>query len=269
MKRMKRARSESEFYPTVHLKSAAEIEKIRAAGRVAHKAIHTVGAAIRPGITTGELEDLGSRIISECGATSPCLGYAPAGHPPYPAWTCISINDEIVHAIPGRRVIKEGDLVTIDCAVELNGYVADSAYTFPVGEVSPKAQRLLTVTKEALFRGIAQARPGNRVGDIGFAIQRYAETNGYSVVRELTGHGVGRTMHEDPQVANYGVRGKGILLECGMTFSIEPMVNAGRKEIKYLDDRWTIITADGSLSAHFEHTVAIVANGALILTNGE
>jgi methionyl aminopeptidase len=179
------------------------------------------------------------------------------------------VNDEIVHAIPGRRVIQEGDLVTVDVAVELDGYIADSAYTFGVGQLSPRAALLLKVTKEALYKGIAQARPGKRTGDIGHAVQRHVETHGFSVVRELVGHGVGRTMHEDPQVANFGTAGKGDILQCGMTFTIEPMVNAGRRDIQCLDDHWTIVTADGSLSAHFEHTVAIVSNGAMILTNGE
>lgn len=251
------------------LKSRAEIEKMRAAGRVVHKVLQETGKASAPGVTTGELEDLASRIISESGGSSPFLGYAPVGHPPYPAWTCISVNEEIVHGIPGRRVLKEGDIVTIDCGVELNGFMADSAWTFPVGRVSPQTQRLLKVTEEALYKGIAQARPGHRISDISRAVQRHAESHGYSVVRELTGHGVGRSLHEEPQVPNYGTSGKHIFLECGMTFAIEPMINAGRKAIKYLDDRWTIITADRSLSAHFEHTVAITDRGMEILTNGD
>ncbi|HZP82526.1 MAG TPA: type I methionyl aminopeptidase [Chthonomonadaceae bacterium] len=251
------------------LKSRAEIEKMRAAGRVVHKVLQETGKAVAPGVTTGELEDIASRIISESGGSSPFLGYAPVGHPPYPAWTCISVNEEIVHGIPGRRVLKEGDIVTIDCGVELNGYMADSAWTFPVGRVSPQTQRLLKVTEEALYKGIAQARPGHRISDISRAVQRHAESHGYSVVRELTGHGVGRSLHEEPQVPNYGTSGRHIFLECGMTFAIEPMVNAGRKDIKYLDDRWTIVTADRSLSAHFEHTVAITDKGMEILTNGD
>jgi methionyl aminopeptidase len=253
----------------IHLKTHQEIEKIRAAGRVVNRVLKTCGAAVRPGITTGELEDIASRIISESGGTSPFLGYAPTGHPPYPAYTCISLNDEIVHGIPGRRALKEGDIVTIDCGVELNGFIADSAWTFGVGQLSPQAERLLKVTEEALYRGIAQAKPGKRVVDISKAVQRHAESNGYSVVRELTGHGVGRSLHEEPQIPNFVSRDKGPILQCGMTFAIEPMVNAGKKEVEYLDDRWTIVTEDGSLSAHFEHTVAIVPSGAVILTNGE
>jgi len=220
----------------------------------------------QPGVTTGELEDLAARIISESGGTSPFLGYAPVGHPPFPAWTCISVNDEIVHGIPGRRVLEDGDIVTIDCGVELDGWMADSAWTYGVGKISPQAERLLKVTEESLYRGIEKARAGNRTGDIGHAVQLHAEKHGFSVVRELTGHGVGTSLHEDPQVLNYGARGKGDLLRLGMTFAIEPMLNVGRRDIKYKSDGWTIITADGKLSAHFEHTVAIVENGVQILT---
>ena len=253
----------------IYLKKPEEIEKMRAAGRVVHLVLKAAEAAIKPGITTGELEDIAVRLISESGGTSPFLGYAPVGHPPFPAWTCISVNDEVVHGIPGRRVLKEGDIVTVDCGVELNGWLGDSAWTFPVGKVSPAIERLLKVTEEALYKGIAQAKPGNRTGDIGYAVQKFVEAHGYSIVRELSGHGVGRSLHEDPQVFNYGQRGKGELLQCGMTFAIEPMVNAGRKETKVLSDRWTIATADRKYSAHFEHTVAITPDGTLILTNGD
>src|SRR5215472_3722200 len=162
----------------IYLKKRAEIDRMRETGRLVYKVIHETATRIAPGVTTGELEDYAVRLIAESGGSSPCLGYAPIGHPPYPAWTCISVNEEIVHSIPGRRVIKEGDLVTIDVCAELNGWLADSAWTFGVGQVSPQAERLLKVTKEALFRGIAQARPGNRTGDIGFAVQRYAEQQG-------------------------------------------------------------------------------------------
>ena len=253
----------------IYLKKPEEIEKMRAAGRIVHLVLKAAEAAIRPGITTGELEDIAVRIISESGGTSPFLGYAPVGHPRYPAWTCISTNDEVVHGIPGRRVLKEGDIVTVDCGVELDGWLGDSAWTFPVGKVSPAVERLLKVTEQSLFKGIEQAKAGNRTGDIGSAVQKFVEAHGYSVVRELSGHGVGRSLHEDPQVFNYGQRGKGELLQCGMTFAIEPMVNAGRKETKVLSDRWTIATADRKYSAHFEHTVAITPDGTLILTNGD
>ena len=248
------------------LKSPQQIAKMRAAGRVVRKVLDTAGAAAVPGITTGELEDMAARIISEHGGTSPFLGYAPGAHPPFPAWTCISVNEEVVHGVPGRRVLKEGDIVTIDCGVELDGWIADSAWTFGVGKISPQAERLLKVTEEALYKGIEKARKGNRTGDIGYAVQKYAETHGFSVVRELTGHGVGTELHEELQVPNHGSRGRGDLLRSGMTFAIEPMLNAGKQDIKYHDDGWTIVTADGKLSAHFEHTVAIVDGGVQILT---
>ena len=254
----------------MHLKNRGEIEKMRATGRLVHSVVQETSKAIAAGITTGELEDIAMRLIAEGGGTSPCLGYTPAGHPPYPAWTCISVNEEVVHSIPGRRAIKPGDLVTIDVCAELDGWLADHACTFGVEQISPLAERLLKVTREALNRGIAQARPGNRTGDIGFSVQRYAESQGFSVVRELHGHGVGRSMHEgELQIPNYGARNKGMVLKCGMTFAIEPMINAGRKDVVSKGDGWTIVTADGSLSAHFEHTVAIVPHGAEILTNGE
>ncbi len=249
------------------LKTPEEIEKIYAAGRVARKVIALAQEIVQPGMTTGELEDRAAQLILEHGGTSPCLGYAPSGYPPYPAWTCISVNEEIVHGIPGGRVFRDGDLVTMDCCVRLDGYVADTAFTFGVGEISPLAANLLQVTSEALYIGIGCARPGNTTGDIGAAIQKFVEANHYSVVRELHGHGVGREMHENAiDLPNYGRPETGLLLEPGMTFAIEPMVNAGRKEIKSLRDGWTIVTADGSLSAHFEHTVAITEGGVRILT---
>jgi methionyl aminopeptidase len=250
----------------VSLKTKEEIAKMRAAGRVVNLVLKTMGELVRPGVTTGELEDAAARLISEHGGTSPFLGYAPAGHPPFPAYTCISVNEEIVHGIPGRRVLQEGDIVTVDCGVELDGWIADSAWTYGVGAISPQAERLLKITREALYKGIEKARPGNHVGDIGYAVQKHAEAHGYSVVRELTGHGVGQTLHEGLQIPNYGMPGRKERLQCGMTFAIEPMINAGRKDIKYKDDRWTIVTADGKLSAHFEHTVAILPDGAQILT---
>ena len=248
------------------LKSREEIEKMRAAGRIVNLVLRSVGAAAKPGVTTGQLEDMASDIIASHGGTSPFLGYTPPGHPPFPAYTCISVNEEIVHGVPGQRVLKEGDIVSIDCGVELNGWIGDSAWTYPVGKVSPQTERLLKVAKESLYKGIAQARAGNRVGDIGFAVQKYAESHGFSIIRELTGHGVGRTLHEDMQIPNYGTRGKGQPLQCGMTIAIEPMLSAGRKETKYLEDRWTIVTADKKLAAHFEHTVAITPGGTEILT---
>ena len=254
----------------IKLKTRAEIEKMRAAGRVVHRVLQEMGRAAKPGVTTAELEDIACRMISEVGGVSPFLGYSPNDNPPFPAWTCISVNEEIVHGIPGKRKLKGGDIVSIDCGIELDGYVGDSAWTFGVGKISPKADRLMKVTKESLYRGIAQAKPGKRVSDIARAVQKYAEANGYSVVRELTGHGVGQTIHEDPQIPNYYDRElEDPYLQCGMTFAIEPMVNTGGKDIECLDDKWTIVTADKSLSAHFEHTVVITPEGPVILTNGE
>jgi len=251
----------------IQLKTRSEIGKMRETGRMVHRIIHETARAIEPGVTTGELEEIAVDLLCESGGSSPCLGYAPTGHPPYPAWTCISVNEEIVHSVPGRRVIKEGDIVTVDICAELNGWLADSAWTFPVGKVSPVAERLLKVTQEALYRGIAQARNGARTGDIGYAVQRYAESHGFSVVRELQGHGVGRSMHEgELSIPNYGARGRGTKLVTGMTFAIEPMINVGRADIKNHVDGWTIVTADNSLSAHFEHTIAITPGGAEILT---
>jgi methionyl aminopeptidase len=252
------------------LKSWEEIEKIRAAGRVVYAALQAMKAAIVPGkTTTHDLEQIAIRVLSENGASSPFLGYAPHNLPPYPAWTCISVNEEVVHGIPGRRVLVDGDIVKCDVGVELNGYYADSAWTFPVGKINSEVERLLRVTREALYKGIAQARAGNHVGDIGYAIERYVSQHGFSVVREMVGHGVGRSLHEEPQVPNYGKRATGPVLQEGMTIAIEPMVNAGRHEIETLSDRWTIVTCDRSLSAHFEHTVAITRNGVRILTQGD
>lgn len=249
------------------LKSPYEIGKMRETGRRVNRVIHETAKSIRPGITTGELEDIAVLLMEERKMSSPCLGYAPINHPAYPAWTCISVNNEIVHAIPGRKVLKEGDLVTIDICAEHDGWVADSAWTFPVGKVSARAEKLLKVTEEALYRGIAAAKPGNRTGDIGFAVQKYVQSFGFSVVEELQGHGVGRTMHEgELSVPNYGHRGRGAKLQTGMTFAIEPMINVGRKEIETNSDGWTIVTRDGSLSAHFEHTIAIIQGGSEILT---
>lgn len=254
----------------VILKTPEEIEKMRAAGRIVHATLKAMQARIVPGqTTTHDLEQVAIRMLTEHGASSPFLGYAPLNHPPYPAWTCISVNEEVVHGIPGRRVLQEGDIVGCDVGVKLNGYFADSAWTFGVGRLKPETERLLRVAKEALYKGIAQAKPGNRLGDVGHAIERYVRQNGFSVVREMVGHGVGRSLHEAPQVPNYGKPGTGVLLREGMTFAIEPMVNAGKRDIEALPDQWTIVTSDRTLSAHFEHTIAITRNGALILTQGD
>ena len=243
---------------------------MHAAGRVVDEALQAMKAAIVPDVTTTyELEQIAVDIMSKHGATSAFLGYAPHEHPPYPAWTCISVNEEVVHGIPGRRVLRGGDIVKCDVGVKLNGYYCDSAWTFSVGEVPAPIERLMQVGREALGKGIAQARAGNRLGDISHAIERHVVANGYSVVREMVGHGVGRSLHEEPQVPNYGKRGSGPVLREGMTIAIEPMVNLGRHEIQALPDAWTIVTSDGKPSVHYEHTIAVMRNGSRILSQGD
>ncbi len=243
-------------------KSTADIEKMRAAGRIVAEVLEAVEKSVVPGkTTTGDLNHLAETICRERGGVPTFLGYNK-----FPAAACISVNEAVVHGIPGGRVLQSGDLVSFDFACTLNGYIADSAITIPVGDVSPEAKRLLKVTHEALFVGIAKARVGARMGEVAFAIQRYVEAEGFSVVRELVGHGVGRRLHEDPEVPNYGKPGQGIRLMDGMTLAIEPMVNAGKRETITLDDKWTVVTKDGTLSAHFEHTVAITKRGPDILT---
>ena len=243
-------------------KTALDIEKMRAAGRVVAEVLDTVQKSVTPGLTTtGDLNRIAETICARHGGVPTFLGYNG-----FPAASCISVNETVVHGIPGGRVLLEGDLVSFDFACTLNGFVADAAVTIPVGTVSPEAKRLLGVTREALYQGIAKARIGARVGEVSAAIQRYVEAAGYSVVRELVGHGVGRKLHEGPEVPNYGKPGQGIRFVEGMTIAIEPMVNAGKRETKTLGDKWTVVTKDGALSAHFEHTVAITKRGADILT---
>ena len=242
-------------------KSTAEIEKMAAAGRIVADTIAHTGEHLEPGITTCELDRIAEDFIRSRGGVPTSLGYRG-----YPAAVCISPNDVVVHGIPGRYVVGEGDLVTVDVGVTLDGFIADSAYTFAVGEVEPEAQRLLDVGREALLAGIAEARPGNRVGDISSAVQQLVESSGFAVVRSLVGHGVGRSYHEDPHIPNFGEPGRGPLLSEGMTIAIEPMITAGRPDVYVHEDDWTISTEDGSLSCHFEHTVAITAEGPRILT---
>ena len=242
-------------------KSDSEIEKMAAAGRVAAETVAHVGEHLQPGITTGELDNIAEDFIRSHGAIPTSKGYRG-----YPAAICISPNDMIVHGIPGTYTVSDGDLVTIDVGVTLDGYVADTAYTFGVGDLGSDAERLLEVGQAALAAGIEQARVDNRVGDISAAIQRVVEDSGFSVVRALVGHGVGRQYHEDPQIPNYGTPGRGIRLAPGMTLAIEPMITAGGVEIVVDDDQWSVYTADGSMSAHFEHTVAITDAGPRILT---
>ena len=242
-------------------KSHAEIEKMAAAGRVVADTIDHVGTRLEPGITTGELDRIAEDFIRSRGGVPTSMGYRG-----YPAAICISPNTVVVHGIPGAHVVADGDVITIDVGVTLDGFIADSAYTFGVGEIEPEAQRLLEVGRDALTAGIAQARAGNRVGDISAAVQHLVEANGFSVVRSLVGHGVGRSYHEDPHIPNFGEPGRGPLLSEGMTIAIEPMITAGGADVYVEDDEWTISTEDGSLSCHFEHTVAISADGPRILT---
>jgi methionyl aminopeptidase len=242
-------------------KSSREIDKIGAAGALVADTIAHVGSLIAPGVTTAELDDAAGAFIREHGGIATSLGYKG-----YPAAICISPNDVVVHGIPGDYEVAEGDLLTIDVGATLDGYIADSAYTFGVGEIDDEAQRLLDVAQEALEAGIAQARIGNHVEDISHAIQTVVEEAGFSVVRSLVGHGVGRHYHEDPHIPNFGEPGRGPRLSEGMTIAIEPMITAGGAEVVVGEDGWTITTADGSLSAHFEHTVAITGDGPRILT---
>ncbi len=242
-------------------KSAREIEKIAAAGELVGETIAHVGSVIVPGVTTDELDVAADAFIRQRGGVPTSEGYKG-----YPKAICISPNDVVVHGIPGVYEVAEGDLVTIDVGVTLDGYIADSAYTFPVGEIDEEAQRLLDVAQDALAAGIAEARVGSRVGDISHAVQTLVEDAGFSVVRSLVGHGVGRHYHEDPHIPNFGEPGRGPRLSEGMTIAIEPMITAGGSDVVVGEDGWTITTADGSLAAHFEHTVAIMADGPRILT---
>jgi methionyl aminopeptidase len=242
-------------------KTADEIDRIAEAGAVVAETIAHVGERIEPGITTGELDRIADRFIRSRGAVPTSMGYKG-----YPAAICISPNAVVVHGIPGRHRVREGDVITVDVGVTLNGYIADSAYTFGVGRIDPESQRLLDTGQEALGAGIAQAQLGNRVGDISHAVQEVVEAAGFSVVRSLVGHGVGRHYHEDPHVPNFGLPGRGPRLSEGMTIAIEPMITTGSPEVFLDADGWTISTQDGSVAAHFEHTVAITGDGPRVLT---
>jgi methionyl aminopeptidase len=242
-------------------KSPQEIEQMAKAGKVVVDTLGLLAEHVRPGVTTEELDAMAETFIASQGGRPTFKGYRG-----YPAATCMSPNDTVVHGIPGSYGLKEGDLLSVDVGVTLGGFVADSAYTFQVGEVSAEAERLLEACQAALAGGVEQCRPGNRLSDISHAIQTVTEEAGFSVVRSLVGHGVGRSMHEDPQIPNYGPSGRGPVLSEGMVFAIEPMINAGGPEVVVADDEWTISSADGSLSAHFEHTVAVTQSGPRILT---
>ncbi len=249
-------------------RSKTEIESIRRAARTVQEILTLLRAEVRPGVTTGALDALASAELARRGATSNFKGYRPIrSMPPFPGVICSSVNDEIVHGIPGKRVLHEGEIITIDFGAVVDGWHGDSAITVPVGTVVPETQRLLDVTQEALRRGIAQARAGNHVLDIARAVQSYVEGEGFSVVREYAGHGIGRALHEDPWVPNYVERGQpNPLLRPGMVICIEPMVSAGQPETQELSDHWTVVTADGSRAAHFEHMVAIREGEPDVLT---
>ncbi|HSK16469.1 MAG TPA: type I methionyl aminopeptidase [Gaiellaceae bacterium] len=245
-------------------KSQAEIETMGRAGRVVAETLARLRELIRPGVTTAELDDAAEDFIRSQGGVPTFKGFRG-----FPASICTSPNSMVVHGIPGAYRLEDGDLLSVDVGVTLDGFVGDSAYTFPVGEVGGDAERLLEACRKALEAGIAEARAGNHVQDISAAVQRTTEEAGFAVVRSLVGHGIGRTMHEEPQVPNFGEPGRGPLLQPGMTLAIEPMITAGSPDVSVADDHWSISTDDGSLSAHFEHTVAVTANGPLVLTRPE
>jgi len=248
------------------LKTAREIQIMREANRIVAQILERLGEVIQPGVTTGELDKIAEKLIQQAKAKAAFKGYRMRNQKPYPASICSSVNEEIVHGIPGPRVLKEGDIVGVDVGVVFKGFVGDAARTYPVGEVSPQATKLLEVTRESLYKGIAEAVADKRLQDISGAVQRHVEANGFSVVRDFVGHGIGRKMHEPPQIPNYAGVGWNPRLQVGMALALEPMVNEGTWRIKLLDDEWTAVTADGSLSAHFEHSVAITDNGPLILS---
>ncbi len=248
----------------VHIKTPAELEIMREAGRINAKALAAVKELLQPGVTTADLNAAAEEVLRKHGCISPFKGY---GYPPFPASITVSINHELVHGIPSKkRKLKAGDIVSVDCGTLFEGFVGDSAFSAGVGEISPLAQDLLEVTEAALWAGIEKMRPGNRTGDVSAAIQKYVESHGYHVTREYTGHGVGREMHEGPQVPNYGVAGRGLLLRPGMTIALEPMTLVGTPATRVLPDKWTVVSADGSLTAHFEHSVAVTEDEPLVLT---
>lgn len=255
-----------------HIKTPEEIAIMREAGRIVARAHQAMRQAVRPGVTTGELNKIAETVLRDHGATPAFLGYPKPDSPNFPASICASVNNELVHGIPGPRVLREGDIISIDIGSVYKGFVGDSAWTYPVGQIKPSVQRLLDVTEQALFVGIKASVLPNETRDVAMAIQNFVERQGYSVVREYTGHGVGRQMHEEPQVPNWWPnkrRQRGWVsyrLQAGMTYALEPMVNVGRPDTRELNDKWTVVTADGSLCAHFEHTLAITEGEPVILT---
>lgn len=248
------------------LKTRKEIGLMREANLIVADILERVGEIIEPGTTTGEIDRLAEKMIAKAKGTAAFKGYRMSNQKPYPACVCSSVNEEVVHGIPGPRVLKEGDIVSVDVGVAYKGFVGDSARTYPVGKISEKATRLLNVTRESLYLGIEKVIPGNRLHDISEAVQTHVESNGFSVVRDFVGHGIGRNMHEPPQIPNYTGVGANPRLRVGMVLALEPMVNEGTWRIRLLDDEWTAVTADGKLSAHFEHSVAITDDGPYILS---
>ena len=246
----------------ISIKSSRDLKLMREACIISARALQLGGAAVQPGVTTGEIDRIIRKYIESMGAKPNFLGYGG-----FPGSACISVNEEVIHGIPGNRVIQEGDIVSIDCGAAIHGFNGDNAATFGAGKVSAEAQALMDATRESLYEGIKAATAGNRIGDIGAAVQRYVEMRGYSVVRQFVGHGVGTNLHEDPSVPNFGTPGRGQKLLPGMTLAIEPMVNAGTHEVSILGDGWTTVTKDGRLSAHFEHTIAITPDGPVIMTD--
>ena len=248
----------------IHIKSPVELEIMREAGRINATVLATVKELLQPGVSTAELNAAAEEVLRKHGCISPFKGY---GHPPFPASITVSINRELVHGIPSKkRKLKAGDIVSVDCGTVYDGFVGDSAFTAGVGEISSDAQNLLDVTEGALGAAIEQMRPGNHTGDVSAAVQQFVESRGFYVTREYTGHGVGHEMHEGPQVPNYGVPGRGLLLRPGMTIAIEPMVLVGTSATRVLSDQWTVVSADGSLTAHFEHSIAVTEGNPLVLT---
>ncbi len=247
----------------IHIKTPAEIALMREAGRVNALALAAVRELLHPGVTTADLNAAAEETLQKHDAYSPFKNY---GQPPFPGSICTSVNQELVHGIPGKRKLKEGDIISIDCGAVVDGYVGDAAFTAGIGQISPTATKLIEVTRQALDVGIAMMRAGNKTGDVSAAIQQFVEAQGFQVVREYTGHGVGRKMHEGPQVPNYGLPGTGVLLRPGMTIALEPMVLVGTYRTRVLSNQWTVVSADGSLTAHYEHSVAVTEGDPLILT---
>lgn len=245
------------------LKTCHEIDLMKESGKICARALKFAGEAVEPGVTTEYIDEVVRKYLVSQGATSSSLGYGG-----FPKNCCISVNNQVIHGIPNRRqILKNGDIVSIDICSKFRGYHTDNAYTFACGSVSDNAKRLMDSTRESLYEGIKAAKVGSRIGDIGYAVERYVKARGYSVIRDFVGHGVGAQLHEDPSIPNYGRPGHGPRIVAGMTLAIEPMVNEGIEKVSVLDDGWTVLTADGKLSAHFEHTIAVTSDGPVIITN--